>query len=83
MSDITSNSLEEIHEFEIQGAGILLALMSALSCQTDEFDLDYIPKDKAETSVVTQRMLATGEEIAYRKEHEGAEAVDFPSVGCE
>lgn len=53
-----------------RGAGILLALMSALNCQTDEFDLDYIPKDKAETSVVTQRMLATGEEIAYRKEHE-------------
>ena len=50
--------------------GFSLGLLLAMCCRAAEFDLDYLPKDKKETSAVTQKMLAAGEEIAYGTEHE-------------
>ena len=48
--------------------GVLLALIcqTALCSQGEDFDLNHLPKDKEELSATTQRMLATGEEFAYR-----------------
>jgi len=49
---------------------IVLSIICLMNCRSEEFDLNYIPKDKNETGAITKQMLATAEEFAYRTEHE-------------
>ena len=47
-----------------------LFMAVAMTGLSEPFDLNYLPKDKAETTDIAKRMLATAEEVVYLEEHE-------------
>ena len=48
---------------------VLSILLLSLALWADDFDLNHNPKSKEESQKITEKMLKSGTEIAYRKDH--------------